>query len=66
MTRLLTIAELSRALSCPYQTLLMMEKRGQLLPNSICGHSFLYDSSRLGEIAQLVETHYNSPAKYAD
>jgi len=58
MTRLLTLNEISRALDTPYQTLLEMTKRGELLPNSICGHSFLFHSNRLTEIAALIEQHY--------
>lgn len=51
MTRLLTINEISRKLDVPYQWLEGMVERGQLLPNAICGHSFLFDSNRLNEIA---------------
>jgi hypothetical protein len=63
MTRLLTLNEISRALDCPYQALLEMTKRGELLPNSICGHSFLFDSSRLEEITRLIDQHYDTRSR---
>jgi hypothetical protein len=64
MTRLLTLNEISRKLDVPYQTLLAMTRRGELLPNSISGRYFLFDSSRLTEIAQFVDGRRKRVATY--
>ena len=58
ISRLLTLNEISRKLDVPSQWLEAMTRRGELLPNSICGHSFLFHSNRLTEIAALIEQHY--------
>ena len=54
MTRLLTLNEISRRLDVPYQWLEAMVRNRQLLPNAICGHSFLFDAERLNEIARRI------------
>ena len=65
-TRLLTINELSRLLDLPYQRIEAMVRRGRLIPNSICGHSFLFDSSRVREIGAVVRENLRNAAAGPD
>jgi hypothetical protein len=55
MNRMFSVNEISRKFDFPYSTLIAKVREGKLVPDAIAGRSFLFLSSRLGEIEQFLK-----------